>query len=231
LDSSSRQGGTYHEAVLADAPLVFLRLGEPSGASTASDASGHRNDGTLGSGHVFGIKGALANDTNTALHLDGTTSGVSLGPKLEFSGTQAFTLEAWVRPNVSDRTFRHIFKRSGVSAQGKEAYVLYFYDGDLHFERYAQGIESAVNASTATFLGRFAHVAATYDGTRLALYVDGTLVGNAADANAMLPAGATCWVGSDGFNSGVLDADLDEVAIYDAALPPSRISAHVAVAR
>src|SRR4051812_25995064 len=65
-------GGAYTAEVMADHPVVYLRLGETTG-SVAHDAVGH-HDGTYGPQAVLGGDGAIAGDPDTAVTFDGTAA-------------------------------------------------------------------------------------------------------------------------------------------------------------
>src|SRR5689334_14700774 len=58
-------------AVLEDGPIVYWRMGIGSG-SVVPDESGHHNDLLLqGTGHRFGVAGAIAGDPDGAIGFDG----------------------------------------------------------------------------------------------------------------------------------------------------------------
>jgi hypothetical protein len=218
--------GGYAAAVLADDPLAYLRLGESSGA-IANDATGHGNTGALGSGHMFGVTGAIDSDPDTALRLDGVRSGIVLGKKLDFPGSRAYSLEAWTRLDFVDHDYRHLFKKSGSATTGREAYGVFVQDGRLTYERIVGGEQLVVQASTAPLVGRWVHVVSTYDRTRIRLYVDGVQVSSRADARPANPIDADLVVGcNDALDTYVLAGDLDEVAIYPTALPADRVKLH-----
>ena len=71
--------------------------------------------------------------------------------------------------------------------------------------------------------GAYSYVAATYDGATMRLYVNGLDVGDSPSTRALpdspdlhLQVGGICGV----------PGSLDEVALYDYALPPARVRAH-----
>jgi YD repeat-containing protein len=81
------------EAVLADQPVAFWRLGERSG-TTAADASGKGNIGAYTS-VTLAAAGALAADADTAATFNGSTSRVAGSfPR----PADTFTMEGWVKP-------------------------------------------------------------------------------------------------------------------------------------
>ena len=67
------------------------------------------------------------------------------------------------------------------------------------------------------------HLAATYDGTTVAWYGDGKLVGNAPVPTADLAATGTVRLGNRGDNTNYFPGSLDEVRIYSRALSDAEI--------
>src|ERR1700682_5498924 len=64
----------YSGIVLAKRPVGYWRLGEPAGP-TAADISGNAYDGTYFGNPIFGQPGAIVDDPNTSVGLEGTDSG------------------------------------------------------------------------------------------------------------------------------------------------------------
>lgn len=92
-----------------------------------------------------------------------------------------------------------------------------------------QGIAATVAAPEA---GTFHHVVGVYDGSRLFLYVDGVLLGNAPDARTALDKTAPLLIGAQTTDLyGGYRGVVDEIAIYDRVLPAARIAAHFEAGR
>ena len=101
---------TYANAVLADNPIGYWRLGESSG-TTALNSSAFGRNGTYNGGVTLGLPGAIPADSNTAAGFNGSTAFVSVAGS-PFNLANNFTLEAWVindntvvRPPVAPRIF------------------------------------------------------------------------------------------------------------------------------
>src|SRR5687768_14439861 len=89
---------SYDSEVLADSPLVYLKLDEPSG-TTAADSSGNARDFTSASVTV-GAATVMPYGTSS-YDFNGSSSQVSLADAA-WQRPAAFTVEAWIRPdNVS----------------------------------------------------------------------------------------------------------------------------------
>ena len=86
----------YRNQVLADEPLAYWRLGEPSGTS-AADASGNGNTGTYGGSPTLGATGALAGDTDTATSFDGVNDNVSVPNNASLNLNGSFSIEFWAK--------------------------------------------------------------------------------------------------------------------------------------
>ncbi len=234
--SDARDGGSqptndaatsrYASVVLADRPLVYLRLGEAPGR-IANDATGNGNSGALGSGHVFGVPGVIVRDPDTALRLDGTTSGIDLGKKFDFPGTQPYSLEIWAKVDLVDMTFRHFFQKAAFPAGGRQSYGVFVWNGLFVYERVIGGTNLTVQLDANKIAGRWAHLVATYDGAFLRTYIDGLEAGKTADSRAAGAINQTLYAGCNtGFDNGVIKGDLDEVAVYDQALSAERVQIH-----
>ena len=89
----------YSNYVLSLRPVGYWRLGETN-APTAFDWSGLQNNGIYRGSPAFGQPGAIRNDANTAIGLDGR-SYVEIPSRSDFSiGPSGLTVQAWLRPDV-----------------------------------------------------------------------------------------------------------------------------------
>lgn len=219
----------YGAEVLADSPAVYLRLDEATGR-VARDSSGNGRDGDIIGSLTWNAPG-FATSTSTGATFDGLTSAIDLGASLDFHDTAPFTIELWAHAELADMSFRHLVTKDAKPVTGTEAYYLYLYDNMVSFERSVQGQIAGVRVSAAPILNRWTHIAGTYDGTQLLLYLDGVAVGGRPDSRAQLVKSGHLYVGTKNLQGGVIKGAIDEVAIYDRALSASRIAAHVAAAR
>jgi hypothetical protein len=215
----------YASEVLADGPLVYLRLDETSG-SVASDSSGHNHTGSVFGTPMWGVAGAVAG--STAVHFSGESTGIDLGPGFDFAGTAPYSLEIWIYEDAIDSQFRHLFTKSYEPPGAREAYSVYYYQGDIIFERWVAGTDINAGATRKDLVGRWAHLVATYDGAQTALWIDGLRVNVSNDARAQATKPVDLFVGAHAVGDGTVHGALDEVAVYDKALADARIKAHFA---
>src|SRR5262252_10704946 len=73
LVRTAKASDQYSSVVLAKGPVAYWRLGEASGP-TAADASCNSYDGTYLGNPTFGQPGAIVNDPDTAIGLNGPDS-------------------------------------------------------------------------------------------------------------------------------------------------------------
>jgi len=173
--------------------------------------------------------------TTSALAFDGS-AGVSMGPAPDL-GADEFTLAAWVRRDAlgSEAStgvggIRHVplITKGRGEADGSNVDCNYALGlvGDVlgaDFEDLESGANHPVLGKTPLDLGRWHHVAATYDGERFRLYLDGEL-------DAELPLTATprydsiqhfalgTAINSAGLSAGGFVGAMDEVRVYSRAL-------------
>jgi hypothetical protein len=231
-----RNDSAYVQAVLADGPIGYWRLGEQPGATKAkSEYTGA--DGTISGLPKLGVPGALANSSNTAYEFKGDgNDGIDLGPAFFFAQRTQYSLEAWLNLTEVDSNDRYLFTKLGdTSATGLEGYAIHTDPGKgLAFDRYVAGAALGVavpigleSSNAKVRLKTWHHVVATYDSDKLILYVDGVAVSTTPDARehgaSVIPA---FQIGRKVFGGGGLAAVVDEAAVYNKALLVERIQAH-----
>lgn len=215
----------YAAAVMADAPLAYLRFGEAA-PPAARDETG-RMTGTYSLvGVKLGAPGALSNDPDTAVELDGSGQ-ITMPPGAEFAGNAPYTVEIWVKQALSSSPIAFLVDHESWSGE-RRGWMLGAGTVQLFVERYASSTANH-SRSVQPLDTEWHHVAAVYDGARHLVYVDGAL-GVVSDALALaIPAISMPW--SIGHQNCACTGNsfvgiLDELAIYDKALPASRVAAH-----
>jgi hypothetical protein len=209
--AAGAQPGTYRDIVLADGPVGYWRFGEAPAATMASDESASGFSGTYLGGVTLGVAGAIAGDADSAAHFDGVDDEVQFGDVLDFPGLAPFSVEVWILPDDTQPN-----QYGTISAKQFNA---------------VDGFELGIEGSTQTvFFGR--EVAGMSSdpavGATLKLYINGVEMHSIA-SQLVLPDNPAPLTAGDSFESSEQFAGtIDELAIYDAVLAPSRIAAHYA---
>jgi probable HAF family extracellular repeat protein len=168
-----------------------------------------------------------------AMHFDGSSNSfVSLGNDPSISPTQQISIEAWVKPNFVLQTGLDAFasKRDGCGAN--RSYLLGMFHGEtgpdgvgtLIFSASVAGDDVLSNTKLPND-GEFHHVAGTYDGQAMRLYLDGQLVGEKPHTGAIPTTSDPAYVG---LQSGCQDraaVDIDELTIYNRGLSSDEVQA------
>jgi serine protease AprX len=206
------------EVVAAGAPLGYWRLSE-SGGQTAADASGHRLNGTYSGTLTYGV-GGVTGDSNTGIDLDGTgvveVSGLAPG-----AFSDAFSLEAWV-DTAGQPKERGIISRRLPGEGG----IMLWIDEAGNYGLVA-GTDQGTRLRTEDApSGFWEHVAATWDGSTLRLYRNGALIGSEPFSGVLGEPAVNLTFGAYSGTAAALNADLDEVAIYDRALSAADVRGH-----
>src|SRR5207248_10647605 len=123
--------------------------------------------------------------------LDGATSGHVDVPMSETLATvsTAFTLEAWIKPTDVSEMRPIVDRRDG----GIQFSVMP--GGTLRIELVLNGNDALANSVPVVPLNTWTHVAATYDGAMLRLFMNGTQVGSAAATGSLSPTLQPFWCG------------------------------------
>jgi hypothetical protein len=138
------------------------------------------------------------------------------------------TLEAWVYPTASGGgAWRNVLikERAGgeiynlyanTDANGPTIYVVRAAAPDAPLEAAGTGVLAA---------NTWTHLAATYDGATLRLYVNGSQVGSRAVSGALLASTGALRIGGNSIWGEYFQGRIDEVRIYNRALGLTEIQA------
>lgn len=217
-------GSPYRDAVLADSPVGYWRLAETSGP--AVDVTGNAAGGSYLGGVTRGVAGALAGDSDLAARFDGTNDYVSVPDNGALDRGDVFSYELWIkRGAVQSATQRLLHKGAGVASLG------FGLNNKVVLIPGGTGALTIASSTTAITDQTWHHVVATKNGADVHLYVDGvdrTALGTAAT----LTSNATALnIGRASTGSAYASGDIDEVAIYPAALSAGRVLAHYQAGR
>lgn len=213
----------YAAAVLADDPIMYWRLDD--GAARSSNATALRGSPATyaAEGVQCGGAGAIAGDVGTSCSFDQSTGRLALAAGLP---ANAVSLEVWARPRAVDATVRFVASYSSPVTQA-DGLQLYFRDEFTIFSRTAGGETAYAGISSGPSAGTYHHFVGTFDGALVRLYMDGSERASASASGALsVSNGMLAFADSAVSQFYKLDGDLDEIAVYDKALPAARVLAH-----
>ncbi len=183
-------------------------------STTAQDSSSNGRDGAL----ELGASGPqwVAGRLDGALELDGSDDLARVAADAELDELSAFTVVGWIRHGATS-AFHSIVDKRDHHTDGFDLYL------NASSRLFIRVNNASLNGTAVVADGTWHHVAGTYDGGELRLYVDGVL-----DASAAASAGASSTVGDlligRNWSSGYLfDGALDDLRLYDRALSPAEI--------
>jgi hypothetical protein len=199
------------------------RNGGLVGAWSFNEASGRQavdGSGRGNNGRIFGAA-RIAGRFGRALHFDGANDFVAIRDAASFDFKRGMTLEAWVRPTGGPRRWRPVIvkqRRSGA------AYGLFTAGrkGRASARLRTTRIKKVAGRPARTRSG-WRHLASTWNGKVLRLYVDGRLVAKKRLSKRAAKSGGRLLIG--GSRGGSFKGAIDEVRIYRRALKPGRIRA------
>ena len=198
------------------AGLVAAYAFDEGSGTTVTDLSGNGNNGT-----VANTTWAATGKYGKALNFNGTSALVTVPNAASLQLSTAMTLEAWVNPSTVSSAWRDVI-----------------YKGDDNY--YLEGTSSnggapalggtfgGANANiygTALTANVWTHLAATYDGATLRLYVNGVQASSLARTGAIATSSNPLQIGGDSLYGQYFRGLIDEVRIYNRALSVAEIQA------
>jgi hypothetical protein len=212
--------------VLADQPIGYWRLGEEGSDATALDASSFSRHGVYQDGVARGLRGAIAQDGDTAAQFNAT--GIVKVVSSAFDLSNNFTLEAWVT-NDNPEGYHRIFSTFDNASGGVTGYGFGVFNDNLIFTRF--GLQDFFTSIALPADGRYHHLVLAFSAANEAeFYLNGTL-------QTRMPGSGSVFTGTPFLQIGGRDVGgftemwngkIDEVAVYRGVLSPLRVAAHYA---
>ncbi len=214
-DALAREPGLVRFYSFKDAAAVQSNRAEAAAAMTFKPDG--RSVLTTEQGRVAGLAAAV---------LDGESFEA---PALTFP-SNAFTVAVWLRPLAAGGKAVGSGTSGMIASSGSG-----YYDGwrlllpDWKTRRPALELGKekgafSVRASDALSAGFWNHVAATWDGARARVYVNGMLSSEKPYAGQAAAPKGSLRLGFSGYGVGSLKMAVDELAVFDRALPPEQVA-------
>jgi parallel beta-helix repeat protein len=196
--------------------VAYWNFDEGTG-STAADASGNANHGTLVNGPQWasGVAGH-------ALSFDGSDDSVDVLNSTSLNVSNVFTLSAWVKPAAAYTDFRSILVKN-------YKYYLYAsvagYCGDgSPLAGFAETTNNTVCEPAPLPINTWTHLSLTSDGSTLTLYRNGIAIATAAAGETLSPSTGNLQIGASQYGER-FQGLIDEVQIYNKVLSAAEIQA------
>ncbi len=227
VDSNTATVSVTITSGAVDPSLVGWWTMDETGGTTAADSGAAPLNTATTSGNPTFVPGKTGN----AIRLNGTSQYASAPDEASLDIANAITMAAWVKPGQYD-TQDIIAKDINGSVNGYQLSLATTKSGDdsqrafVRFNQQTSGDTYRVNAVTMYPIdGSWQHVAATYDGATIKLYIDGTLEGSMPWTGTIATNSTALGIGAQSDNTRWLDGDLDDVRLYNRALSAVEILA------
>jgi chitodextrinase len=183
---------------------------------TAADATGNGNAGALTNGPTW-----TAGKYGGALSFDGNNDFVLVNSSASLTLTNAMTLEAWVFPTSSAGGWHAIMQKE------VDAYFLHSGGGGPPLDPTAGGTFSGqlsyFAASSLMTLNSWNHVAFTWDGSIMRLYVNGVAAATQNRGGTLQSTTTPLRIGGNSPYGEMFQGRIDEVRIYNRALTQTEV--------
>lgn len=230
LTAAANVYADYQSTILNDAPVGYWRLGEmPETYGDIGVANlgslGAAANGVFGGGVLREVPGALNGSSDTAFQFAANElSRVTMGSASDFNftGTTAFTLETWAKPDLLSGSQRLI--ANGSSGQG----YAFCFQGNNTLRITAFGVADVTSDAIAPIFStnQWYHVAVVRSNTSVYFYVNGTQLGAVKTLNNIITTANSLTLGRTAAGGEPFTGVMDEAAVFATALPAAKIAAH-----
>jgi fibronectin type 3 domain-containing protein len=180
-----------------------------------TDASGQANTGTISSA-TWTTTGKFG----AALSFNGTSSWVTVADAASLDLTTGMTIEAWVNPAAGTGWRTVVLKENA----GALAYALYAANNASRPAGYVHtSTDVGLNGTSAVPLNSWTHLALTFDGATLRMFVNGVQVSSSAVAGAAVVSSSALRIGGNSVWGEYFKGVIDELRIYNRALAAAEI--------
>lgn len=214
-------GGTPSTSTAPSPTVTFSTAGTYTVSQTVSNSTGSNTKSVT-------ITVTQPATTNTSFALDGV-GRYGQGPAITLSGS-AVTLECWVRVNAFKTSTPYISAVMGEEVTGSSTALLRFGDANiaankLQFVLQFASTQVKLTSNTSFATNTWYHVAATYDGAAMRIYVNGVLDASVARTGSFT-ANTPFFLGYSFNNTRILNGNLENVRVWNRSLSATEIQSY-----
>jgi hypothetical protein len=207
---------------------VFCLVGAVQGALTDGLVSAWKLDNNLydslnlnnGTNNSVTFNNTIYRDGGYSGVFDGSSSYVDLGDPASLK-TGNFTISAWIYPDSAPIQRTIYTRRVDINTN-----MQFYFEGENTLTLYMAGAGTSCNVdqAEAVYSGVWNHVVATFNGTWVSLYRNGTLILNeTCTATAWIGGAAQTTIGRLGIAAYYWDGEEDEIYFWNRSLSASEI--------
>lgn len=211
--------GQYAAAVLADSPLVYLRLDETSGTAFYDSSGNGRNAELGGTGTTLNAAGLVRDGRAVTFNGNGTIT-IRHDPTLDAAAN--YTVEFVMQSSTGGGSYRYIAKKYGV-----QGWMIRYHNTEFNpYATTSGGLVLPADTSQNMADGAIHHVALTLNGAVLTCYIDGVVASTATGTGTQTDNTADIIIAAAGGDGPGYVGGIDEFAFYGTDIGATRISAH-----
>ena len=203
-----------------DSSTVGMWHFDDGSGGTAADSSGNGNTGTLAP--AGSLPAWVGGRFGYALSFDGSNSYVNVSDADSLKPAN-ITVEAWVKPNSYSNWATILMKST--SDSWADGYGLAHYTGANDINFFINDYNSN-KASGTLDTGRWSHIAGTYNGSHISLYINGVLAQSVEYSTPISHSSQPLKIGKGAGGSAYMwNGLIDEVAVYNRSKSAEEIAA------
>jgi hypothetical protein len=202
-------------AVKADL-IGWWRLDEGSG-TTVADFSGAGHNGFFAEGTPEWVEGKFGN----ALKFDGNNK-VEIPDHPDFHLTDAVSIALWAKPEDTQPSYAKFFCKQ---KSGEYPYGIQYNSSGSSIRATVNASARADSSSTPSFVGEWAHLCMTYDGSAVILYKDGEEAGRIDASGELQQNDLSLSIGGRLESGQNFNGTIDDVYLFNHALSIEEIQA------
>lgn len=199
---------------------------QPPTLVASYDFEGDFLDGTVNGndGTAFDSVGFAPGLFGQAASFDGTNDHIEVPPSASLNLSAAMTLSAWINPTTIPNGNAGVIFKGDLSGQGPYDMFIGWSHGDTNASVMINDASVIASQPNATALGTWQHLASTYDGSNLILYLDGLPIVTVPFAGSINQEVSPLHFGQRYASWNDYHGLIDQVRIYNRALSPSEIA-------
>jgi hypothetical protein len=218
LGTFSNTSSATTPAATAIPGLIAAYTFDEGTGTTLLDRSGNANSGTVQGTVAWTTQGK----NSGALTFNGSSTRVQIAASTSLNPTNGLTLEAWVYPTAAQNRWRAVIQKE------VDAWFLHASNDSGALRPAAGGTYGGagafIAAPSAIAVNTWTHLAQTYDGTTIRLYVNGVLVSSAARTGALETNSSPLSIGGTNAYGEYFQGRIDDVRVYNRALLVSELT-------